>query len=316
MDSLPYKFLVIDTEASSLLLTDGASGEILEEWTLPRDFMPLDLQLDADKTIVYIPAINATDRGALFTLNLLDRRLSRLPLDLPSIERFALGPAKGSGILATRDGALFTLDSCRKNLSLFGRSCSPSTCVGLATDQTFIYTVWQHEANGILAVFSGDGHLVEERFLPGLPTNLIVSAGYIFVPFTAAGAGSEGLIILAKSGLAEAQPKIITVQHCPAEPAFRTYPCYVAITPDETTAYLVHEDSATISVVDVTQAAITGYIPVGRSLSYLTLLPDTKLAVAGSNMFADLSLIDLVNQKLISLTDTERELFGQIAVIV
>jgi YVTN family beta-propeller protein len=314
MDTVPYKLLVVDTENSAVLLTDGESGEIVREWPFPGEYSPVDIQLISDSTIAYIPAINSQGRGTLFSIFLPAGQLTQLPLDLPPIERFAAGPQLGQAVVATRDGALFLLDVEKRSLTLFGRSGEPTACVGLATDNSAVYTVWQHEGNGVLAVFSPDGQLREERFLPGLPTNLSQSERYLYVPFTATGAGEEGMLLLLKQ-FTEAPPTIISLHHCPSEAAFRIYPCHVTVTPDETTAYVVHEDSANVSVIDIASAAVSGYIPVGRSLSCLTLVPDSKFAVAGSYMFADLSLIDLVNRRLLSLTDGERELFGQVAVL-
>lgn len=315
MDSMPYKLLVVDMENSAVLLTAGENGEILSEWSFPREYIPLDIKLSCNGQFAYIPAMSKEDRGILFSLDLVTGEFTRLPLDLPAIERFAVGPKPGQGILATRDGALFSLDITGRKLSLFGRSGTPTACVGLATDAEAVYTAWQHEGNGILAVFAPTGELIAERFLPGLPTNLAVSSHYVFIPFTAAEAGDEGLLTFEKRTLSDSQPNVITLHHCPDKATFRIYPCYVAITPDESTAYVVDEDSANISVIDMQEAAVSGYIPVGRSLSCLTLLPDSHFAVAGSNMFADLSLIDLVNRRLLSLTDSDRELFGQVAVI-
>lgn len=315
MDTLPYKLLVIDTENSSVLLTDGDKGEILSEWPFPKGYTPLDIQLNADRTIAYIPASSKNGRGLLFSLLLADGQLVSLPLDLPPIERFAAGPQLGQAVLATPEGELFSLDISSRSLFFFGRSGLPSACVGLAADREAIYTVWQHEGNGILAVFSVDGQLRDERFLSGLPTGLSQSDHYVFIPFTAAQSGDEGVMQWKKSELADGPPARITLHHCPDEAAFRIYPCYVAVTPDETIAYVVQEDSASISLINVQTASVCGYIPVGRSLSCMALLPDSQFAIAGSYMFADLTLIDLVNRRLLSLTDSERELFGQVAVI-
>lgn len=314
METLPYKLLVVDTEISTVLLTDGESGEIIREWPFPGEYCPVDIQLTADSAIAYIPTINRHGRGTLFSIALPAGELTPLPIDLPAIERFAAGPQLGQAVVVSREGALFLLDINRCHLTSFGCSGEPTACVGVATDTSAVYTVWQHEGNGVLAVFSLDGQLRNERFLPGLPTNLSQSRQYLYIPFTTAAAGEEGLFLLPKEWT-EAAPTMIPLHHCPDEASFRIYPCHVAVTPDETTAYVVHEDSANVSVIDVTNARVSGYIPVGRSLSCLTLLPDSQFAVAGSFMFADLSLIDLVNRRLLSLTDSERELFGQVAVL-
>jgi YVTN family beta-propeller protein len=314
MDTVPYKLLVVDTENSTVLLTDGESGEIIREWPFPGEYSPVDIQLTADSAVAYIPTSNNQGRGALFSISLPAGQLTQLQLDLPAIERFAAGPQFGQAVVATRDGALFLLDITKRSLSLFGRSGEPTACVGLATDANAVYTVWQHDQNGVLAIFSSDGQLCDERFLPGLPTNLSQSERYLYIPFTTTSDGEEGMLLLQKKCI-EAAPRVISLHHCPNEAAFRIYPCHVAVTPDESTAYVVHEDSANVSVIDIASASVSGYIPVGRSLSGLTLLPDSQFAVAGSYMFADLSLIDLVNRRLLSLTDGERELFGQVAVL-
>lgn len=313
MDTAPYKLLAVDTENFSVLLTDGDSGEILSEWPLPGEYSPVDLHVTADAT-VYIPTINRQGRGTLFTLSLPAGQLTELALDLPPIERFAAGPQPGQAVIVTRDGALFVLDIAKRSLTLLGRSQEPVVCVGLTTDADTVYTVWQHAPQGVLALFSPTGRLRAERLLPGLPTGLSQSGHYLYIPFTTAVAGDEGLLLLAKSGM-EADPAMISLHHCPHETAFRTYPCYVAVTPDETTAYVAHEDSATISIIDIAAASVSGCIPVGRSVSCLALLPGCQFAIAGSYMFADLSLIDLVNRRLLSLTDNERELFGQVVVL-
>ncbi|MDU4959659.1 MAG: hypothetical protein E6X17_03210 [Sporomusaceae bacterium] len=313
MDIAPYQFLAVDTEGFRVLLTNGDSGEIVGEWPLPGEFSPVDMQLGADAT-AYIPTINRQGRGALFTLSLPSGELTQLALDLPAIERFAAGPQPGQAVIATRDGALFTLDTIKRSLHLLGRSQEPSVCVGLAVEANTVYTVWQHSPQGVLAVISTDGQLCAEKLLPGLPTGLAQSSRYLYIPFTAADDGDEGLLLLPKDRI-DAEPAVIALHHCQDGASFRTYPCYVAVTPDEATAYVAHEDSANISIVDIAAARVSGYIPVGRSVSCLSLLPDCRFAIAGSNMFADLSLIDLVNRRLLSLTDCERELFGQVAVL-
>jgi hypothetical protein len=314
MEILPYKLLVADTENTALLLINGADGEILREWPLPPEFTPIDVCLASGADCAYIPAVNAQDRGALFILRL-DEDLSQLPLNLPAIERFAVGPLSHQAVLATRDGSLFLLDISQRSLSLFGRCGAPTSCVGLATDQDLVYTVWQQDGNGVLATLSSAGELIDEQLLPGLPTNLSLSENYLYIPYTANESGDEGVLLLKKGHLGAA-PAVIPLNHCPTATSFRIYPCYAAITPDEATAYIVHEDSTNISVIDIASATVSGYIPVGRSISFLALLPNAQFAVAGSFMFADLSLIDLVNRRLLSMTDnSEREVFGQIAVI-
>ena len=313
MDILPYKLLVADTENAAMLLISGKDGEILREWPLPSEFTPIDVCLSTTADCAYIPAVNS-DRGALFILNL-NNGLSQLPLNLPAIERFAVGPQADQAVLATRDGSLFLLDIKQRSLNLFGRCGSPTSCVGLATDQDLIYTVWQQDGNGILATLTPDGTLIEERLLPGLPTNLTLGKTNLYIPFTTAEIGDEGVIILKKRQLADV-PAVIPLNHCPSKAGFKIYPCYAAISPDESTAYIVNEDSVNVSIIDIDRMEMAGFIPVGRSVSFLALLPDAQFAVAGSFMFADLSLIDLVNRRLLSMTDnSDREVFGQIAII-
>jgi len=89
----------------------------------------------------------------------------------------------------------------------------------------------------------------------------------------------------------------------------------VAVAPDGNTAYVVNEDSGSITVVDLSTTDITGHISIGRSISNLTILPDCRFAVATSNMFADLALIDLVNERLLSVTASTHEILSPIIIL-
>lgn len=310
MDTMPYKLLIADTENSVLALINGTSGEIEVEWSFPREYAPLDICLSPDGKTAYIPANQSDDHSVLFIFSL-DNGLSQLPFELPVIEQFAPGSSENQAFLVSRNNTLHVLDIKQCSSKLIGHCDSAAICVGLKAEQSTIYTVWQQEDTGVLAIFTPNGDLLSEQHLPGLPTNLSLSNHYVYIPFTTAATGSEGMLLFKKD--LSAPPAVIRLNDCSHEAAFRIHPCFVAVPPDESFAYIVHEESVNISIVEIATSSVIGYIPVGRSVSCLTLLPDAKFAIAGSNMFADLSLVDLVNRRLLSLTDSDREVFGKVA---
>ena len=58
-----------------------------------------------------------------------------------------------------------------------------ATCVGLTADHDAVYSVWELNDQGTLAVFNLKGQLINEHTLPGIPTNITLDAcGHIFIP--------------------------------------------------------------------------------------------------------------------------------------
>lgn len=314
MDWAPYKMLLVDTTAHALLLVDGAKGEILAEMSYPENYLPTALAVTADLAKAYLPAAGNNGSGALFIANLNHFSLYQLPMELPHPVQFALGPDNTTVYLVDPGGILYAADTVAMTLTKLGQPDNAS-CVGIATDQQSIYTAWEHKNGGSIAIFSLQGELLKEHILSGIPTNIVVNGNRILVPFTASSFTGEGLAIYDQNKQDDSIPAVITIQ-CPLRTAgLKAYPCSVTVGPDEHTAYIVNEDSGSITLVDLHKADITGHITLGRSISNLKLLPDNRFAIATSNMFADLSLIDLVNERLLSVTASKNEIFNQFMIL-
>jgi len=318
MECLPYQLLVIDDTTHSLLLVDSPNGEIIAEIPYPSGFTPTELFLSPDLTKAYMPAIGKSGSGALLVANLAQRSIYRLPMKLPQPIQFTLAPDGISAYLSDLDGKLYALDISTMSLSSWGNPAK-ATCVGLAADHDAIYSVWELEDQGTLAVFNPRGELITEHTLPGIPTNITLDAcGHIFIPFTTTNFTIEGVMCFNKTRLDDNTPAVITGDRCiypySTSPS-AAYPSHVATWPDEHLAYVVNEESSSITVIDSNTAAIIRHIDIGRSISCLHILPGGEFGIATSHIFADLSMIDLRNGRLLATTDTKRELLAYIAVI-
>lgn len=318
METQPYQLIVIDDTTHALLLVDSQQGEIIAEMPYPAEYTPTELLLSPDHSKVYMPVIKNNGKGALFVGNLEQQSIYRLPVELPPPTQFTLSPKGNCAYIADPNGGLYSLTIPTMSLTPWGNPAE-AACVGLTADHTAVYSVWEHDNQGTLAVFSPDGHLEQEYPLPGIPTNVILASDeHILIPFTSTTFTLEGIIIFTMSKSADSAPLIMTSQTClypkgvNASPA---YPSHIAACPKESIAYVVNEENDSITVINMQTAAISHHIELGRSISCLHILPGGQLAIATSHIFADLSMIDLPNGRLLSVTDTKRELLGYIAVI-
>lgn len=318
MEILPYQLLVLDHTTHALLLVDNPNGEIIAEMPYPSGYTPTELALAPDKNKVYIPAVGQNGNGALFVANLTQRSIYRLPMKIPQPTQFTLAPDGIWAYLADPDGTLYTLDIPTMSLKSLGNP-TKAACVGLAADENALYSVWEHNDQGSLAVFSRNGKFINEHTLPGIPTNITLDAeGQIFIPFTTTNFTIEGIMCFNRIMLDDNTPSVTTGQRCiypySTSPS-AAYPSHVATWPDDHLAYVVNEENASITVIDSHTAAIIRHIEIDRSVSCLHILPGGQFAIATSHIFADLSMIDLHKGHLLSSTDTKRELLGYIALI-
>jgi DNA-binding beta-propeller fold protein YncE len=318
METQPYQLVVIDDTTHALLLVDGQQGEIIAEMPYPSEYTPTELLLSPDQSKVYMPVIKNNGKGALFVGNLEQKSLYRLPVDLPPPTQFTLAPKGNCAYIADPNGRLYSLTIPTMSLTTWGNPAE-AACVGLATDHTAIYSVWEHDNQGTLAVFNPEGQLVQEYPLPGIPTNVILHGDqHILVPFTSTAFTMEGVMIFTITKENDTAPASITSKACiyPQDANTRpAYPSHIAALPHEQIAYVVNEENASITVIDLSNASISRNIELGRSISCLHILPDNQLAIATSHIFADLSMIDLLKGRLLSVTETKRELLGYIAVL-
>lgn len=314
MDWAPYKLLLVDATAHALLLVDGVKGEVLAELAYPDGYVPTALALTQDSAKAYLAAAGNNGGGCLFIANLHNLSLYPLPLELPHPMQFTLMPDRSTGYLVDPGGMLYAVDTIAMTVTNIGHSENAS-CVGITADDQAVYTAWEHKNSGSIAIFNHQGRLIKEHAISGIPTNIALNGSQILVPFTASSFTGEGLAIFEQNKPDDSIPAVITIQ-CPMHAnALRAYPCSVTVGSNGQTAYVINEDSGSITTVDLKLAGITGHIILGRSISNLHLLPDSRFAVATSNMFADLTLVDLVNGRLLSVNASSNEILNYLAVL-
>lgn len=310
----PYKILAVDDAAHAIIIADGVSGEILTELNFNPELTPTELAVTPDLTKAYLPCVNTNGQNSILTVNLTSLATYALPLSIPYPAQFSLSAENpGTAYLAEPCGNLHRLDLTTMSSQLLGAPAAKASCVGLAVDSEKIYTAWEHSAGGTVMELDLTGNLSWQYDIGGIPTNVILGGNRLIVPFTNTAFTGEGIAFFNLSKK-RPSPTVVTIQ-CPICPSgLATYPCHAAIA-DNQTAYIVNEDGASIFRIDLETAQITDRLPIGKSLSRLYLIPDSKLALGTSNLFGDLSLIDLAAGSLIAVTSTERQLLSTIAVL-
>jgi DNA-binding beta-propeller fold protein YncE len=320
MEELAFRILAIDALHKTIFCANGTDGEILWEINYPKNYTITELTVDTASSRAYLPAVDTAGHGKLFCLDITGKTLNELPLELPHPLQFTLLPEKQTAYLVDAANTLHAINLASMTITAWGRPEGENiACVGLTAGSSGLYTAWEEGQNGMAAAFDLDGNIAYQHELPGIPTNIILADDeQLLIPFTTADYTKEGLVIIKQNSKEQHNPAIITTKCClctnSASP-YAIYPSHAAIAPDRHTAYIVNEESASLTVCDLKTAQITGHIQVGRSISYLHILPGGKFALASSHMFADLCLIDLVNGKLLSTTNTNREILGYIAVL-
>lgn len=306
----PFRVLIADYSSHAILLIDIPTGEVLNEIPYPSAIRPIAIAVTEDKKTAYIPAAKNGGCGILFALSLETQSLYHLPVELPHPVQFALAPGGRRAYLAGPDSTLYGLDLMSMELTTWGYMPEDCTCAGIAANDSEIYTVWEHEAGGTLAIFNRQGQLQVQHPFTGTPTSItLTKQGLLVIPYTSAYSG-EGVTLFRTIPASNNCPAAITLQCSYCARGVRVYPNHAAISPDESTLYIVNEDSSSLSIINALQSDITGCIPIGHSLSQIAVSGDGCFAAGASNAFADLCLIDLVNRRLLSITDTTRELSG------
>lgn len=298
-----------------MLIADGPSGEILHELPFSPELTPTELVVTPDYTKLYLPCAATNGKNSLLTVNLTSMSQYILPLTIPYPAQFILAPADASrAYLAEPSGSLYWLDLVAMKSELLGAPAVKASCVGLAADSEAIYTAWEHLSGGTVMELTHDGDIRWQCDVAGIPTNIILAENHLLVPFTNTAFTGEGVAIFNLSKKRPC-PAVITIQ-CPSCPSgLAAYPCHAVLAADNRSAYIVNEDSASICVIDLTTAQVIDRLTLGRSLSRLYLLPDSHLAIGTSNLFADLSLIDLTSGSILAVTNSKRQLLSTIAIL-
>ncbi len=294
---------------------DGPSGEIQTELPFSPDLSPTELTVTADYTKAFLPCANTSGKNEILTVNLLSRTLYSLPMAIPYPAQFILAETtQTSAYLAEACGTLHHLDLAAMSSQTLGAPAVKASCVGLAADAERIFAAWEHHAGGTIMELDINGNIAWQNDIAGIPTNIILAGSRLIVPFTNTAFTGEGVALFNLSKKRRT-PMVVTIQ-CPSCPSsLAAYPCHAAVAADNQTAYIVNEDGASIFVIDLSTAQIVDRLAIGRSLSRLYLIPNTDQAIGTSNLFADLSLIDLASGQLLAVTNTQRQLMSSIAIL-
>ena len=307
--------MAVDAATHAIIIADGPSGEILSELTFASILTPTELAVTPDYSKAYLPCAGTNGKNSLLAVNLASLSLYTLPLAIPYPAQFVLAETDPSAAyLAEPGGSLHHLDLTTMSSKLLGSPAPKASCVGLAAANGKIYTAWEHSAGGTVIELGIDGAISWQYDIAGIPTNIIFAGTRLIIPFTNTAFTGEG-VALFNLNRKTASPTVITIQ-CPSCPGgLAVYPCHAAVADDNKTAYIVNEDGASIFILDLETAKIVDRLSVGRSLSRLYLIPDSQLGIGTSNLFADLSLIDLTGGPPLAVTNTRRQLLSNIALL-
>ncbi|MDR3561546.1 MAG: hypothetical protein P4N59_08950 [Negativicutes bacterium] len=316
MEIASFKLVSLDALSHSVLIIDGPSGEIVSELPLPPGFRPVDLAVHPVAQTVYIALAAQSGAGSLLLLNLNRRSLASAAPLIPHPAQFCLAPGIEQIYLADPTGSLYAFSLATSTLTVWDKPAGSGLCAGLASGRENLFGVWENAGGGTLAIYDHCGKILAEYPIGGIPTSLTLDQqGRPFVPFTANAFSGEGLFFLPAINQNDGRCAVVTIQCSCCCSVGRVYPTHVAVEPAGKLAYVACENNASIAVIDVDSARLSAIIPLGHSPSRLALLSDGKFAVASSNMFADLALIDLVNHRPLAFTSTSRELLSPLAVI-
>ena len=299
----PCRLAVFDCTDNTLLLLDTASGAVLTRRPLPHTHRPLSL-LATDRGIFFFA--NGKTDGSLYELR--HSTWARRPVTLPTMTAVCLAPNENACYLASARHTLYRLDLASDRLTALGSS--PYPCRALAYG-AHLASVWETSDGTVCAIHNKDATMRSEHRLDGtVPTGTMTDTR-LLLPFSNGKECGEGLHII-KTDASTFSVRTISLK----PPSMRgiTADPYSVLSLDDT-IFLIGESTGTVTKIDARTGNITGAYTLGRSISHLYLLPDKRFAIATSNMFADLTLIDLVNEKLLSISICSHELFHQLAVL-
>ena len=299
----PCRLAVFDCTDNALLLLSAKSGDVLTRRLLPHTYRPLALPT-TDKGIFFF----ANGRAESSVYELRQNTWARLPLTLPTLTAVCSVPGENTCYLASAHNTLYRLDLDSQKLTALGSS--PHICRALSHG-THLASVWETEDGTVCAIHNKDGTTLSEHRLDGTIATASTAGSMLLLPFTNGKECGEGLHIIMTDIPA---PAVTTISlKAPSMRGITADPYSILAIGD--TLCLIGESTGTITKIDGRTGDITGAYTLGRSISHLYLLPDERFAIATSNMFADLSLVDLVNEKLLSISICSHELFHQLAIL-
>lgn len=299
------KLLAIDLGTSEVLTIDLTSQVILSRIPYLNTYTPNGIFINAEKTKACLAA-TTNNEGALFIIDIATNSLYKLPATLPHLSQITLTNDLRSAYFVDQTATLYHFDTTTmKSTPLVNPDITTCHCNGICVFNDTVYTIWENDNQGIIAGFSLEGEIVFERFISGIPTNLYALPDKIMTTFTKNKLHGEGFAIFPLDEINTPNYLVINpADNC----AISAYPCHITLNEAQTIAYVTNEDSGSISIIDLETMQITTSIQIGRSITTFALLPDSRFALAGSNMFADLSLIDIVNRRLMAVSEIGSEL--------
>ena len=299
----PCRLAVFDRTDNALLLLNTASGAVLFRRPLPHTYRPLAL-VSSEKGVLFFA--NGKTDGSVYTLR--KGTWARQPVTLPTMTAVCPVQNENACYLASARHTLYRLDLDSGKLSSLGSS--PHICRALVHG-TYLASVWETAGGTVCALHKKDGTILSEHRLDGTVPSATITGTTLLCPFTNGKQCGEGLHLIATDA---PSPSVTTISlKSPQMRGITADPYSVLALGD--TLCLVSEATGTVTKIDRHTGDITGSYSLGRSISHLYLLPDERFAIATSNMFADLSLVDLVNEKLLSISICAHELFHQIAIL-
>lgn len=304
-----YKILVIDLLKNMILLIDQKTSGILAQIKIPENHTPILLEYNREQQKACL-ITKHENNGSVFIINLTNYKLYRLPVDFPAPLQCTVAPDFQTIYFIDQTAVLQRLNMTTLTIAPIAQPDN-ATCVGIVYSNHKIYTAWEAKENGSVAVFKPDGEFILEYQLEAIPTNLSIHHEKLLVTYTESKLHGEGLAIFKEDAL----PIYLSFQPAETAKALHAYPCNIAIDSASNHAYIINEDSCSITVIDLNIDQIIGAFPLGRSITNLYLLPNPKFAIATSNMFADLSVIDLINQRLLSISNSNCEFANMLSVL-
>lgn len=302
MFAIDATLILFDMTDHALLPVNLADGQVLCRMPLPAGEHPL--AIFALESHIYLFA-NRPSSGILYTADTTDGTLSPLPVTLPPATCVCPSPHHHLLYLATTR-RLYRLDLTAHRLT----ALSATAPYALVADCNHLYTVSDHTDGTLLHCYDHDGTLLRQHLLSGTVTTLHAQDDICYLPFTESRLHGEGLYLF----YPQRQPPLTTISLQPhTTRGLTAYPYGLLIQDD--VLYLSAESAATITRINRHTQEVIDCIPLGHSISNLYPLPDSRFALASSNMFADLVLIDLVNNRLLSLSSCPHEIFPRLMVL-
>lgn len=303
-------FISISLSSQKVYLVENKSGNTTEIFSYPSSMSPAALSVDSSRTKAVLTLTEENGRGGIYIIHLNNLKAYRLPVKIPAPLQFTLAPDGKSAYFISGGAALYHLDITALSCKLLAQG-EDAVCSGIVFENGRLYTIWESGGKGIATIFSSDGEILQENEISGIPTNLAVTGGQMIITFTESDPYGEGVVFLPEEG----EPAYLTIQSHVTPYMPHIYPCSITLNRQADLGYVVHEDGGLISILDPINRAVHKTFNIGRSITCLHLLPDERFAIATSNMFADLSLIDLVNCKLIAISDSSEELSSLLAMV-